>query len=370
MKITFVLPNAAMLGGTRVVATFAERLRRRGHQVCVISMPRPRLSPRARWRRWWNTGSWRYSTNPGPSHLDGLSIEHRLLDRWRTVQDSDVPDGDVVIATWWQTADGVAALHPSKGAKVYFVMDYGAHSGQSLEQIVPTWRLPMYKITISRWLESLIREQVHPSDPVECIPVSVELEQFQAPERGKQPVPTVGFVYGTRPQKGCAIALEAIRLAREKIPASRVLAIGHDAVVPQLVLPEDATYFLRLAEPELPAVYSRCDAWLFTSLLEGFGLPILEAMACRTPVIATPAGAAPELLARGGGILVGQAEPREIAEALLEIWNMDDHVWRRLSAAAHATATSCTWDDAVDRFEAVLERVLTASSPACSSASP
>ncbi|MGC8714943.1 MAG: glycosyltransferase [Leptodesmis sp.] len=49
--------------------------------------------------------------------------------------------------------------------------------------------------------------------------------------------------------------------------------------------------------------YSACDAWLFPSRYEAVGLPILEAMACRTPVIGTPAGIAPEMLSDGAGIL-------------------------------------------------------------------
>jgi len=44
-------------------------------------------------------------------------------------------------------------------------------------------------------------------------------------------------------------------------------------------------------------------------------LPILEAMACRTPVIGTPAGPAPELLGAGGGILVRPEDPADMAMA-------------------------------------------------------
>jgi glycosyltransferase involved in cell wall biosynthesis len=65
-----------------------------------------------------------------------------------------------------------------------------------------------------------------------------------------------------------------------------------------------AEYFHRPAQNELRSHYAACDAWLFGSRLECFGLPMLEAMACRTPVIAVPVGAAPDLLATGAGELV------------------------------------------------------------------
>jgi hypothetical protein len=41
MKITFVLPTLSLTGGIRVVSIFAERLRKRGHSVFVISLPHP-----------------------------------------------------------------------------------------------------------------------------------------------------------------------------------------------------------------------------------------------------------------------------------------------------------------------------------------
>ena len=68
-------------------------------------------------------------------------------------------------------------------------------------------------------------------------------------------------------------------------------------------LPRDTEFHLRPPQDRIRDIYSKCDAWLFGSRSEGFGLPILEAMACRTPVIGTPAGAAPELLGDGRGIL-------------------------------------------------------------------
>jgi glycosyltransferase involved in cell wall biosynthesis len=93
---------------------------------------------------------------------------------------------------------------------------------------------------------------------------------------------------------------------------------------------------------------------LFSSRTEGFGLPVLEAMACRTPVIATPAGAAPELLAEGGGILVRPEDPEDMARAIERIVALDEPDWLRLSDLAFATASRHNWDDATDRFEEAL----------------
>jgi glycosyltransferase involved in cell wall biosynthesis len=77
-------------------------------------------------------------------------------------------------------------------------------------------------------------------------------------------------------------------------------------------------------------------------------------MACRTPVIATPAGAAPELLGSGGGVLVPQENPAAMADAIERICTLPDAQWRALSDRAHATACGYTWHHATDLFEAAL----------------
>ncbi len=121
-------------------------------------------------------------------------------------------------------------------------------------------------------------------------------------------------------------------------------------------LPTGIDHEIAPAQARIPEVYASCDAWLFGSSVEGFGLPILEAMACRTPVIGTPAGAAPELIGQGGGILVPHDDPQAMAEAILKICMMPENDWQAMSDAAYRTATSYTWDDATDRFEAALFR--------------
>jgi glycosyltransferase involved in cell wall biosynthesis len=80
-------------------------------------------------------------------------------------------------------------------------------------------------------------------------------------------------------------------------------------------------------------------------------------MACRTPVIATPAGAAPELVAPGGGIMVKREDPAEMARVIQQICGMNDAAWRAMSDIAYQTATRYTWDDATTKLEHALTAV-------------
>lgn len=355
MRISWILPEAEYAGGTKVIAIFTERLMARGHEVVVISTPRSAWPLRRKLRMLVRERRWPGRTERRPTYFDDTGIDHRVLDTVRPVQDSDVPDGDVVIATWWETAPAVEKLSPSKGAKVYLMQDYGA-PGMELEDLIPTWHLPMYMTTISQFLVDLVHQHVE-DRPIDLIPLTVDSEQFHAPARGKSEVPTVGFLYRTEWVKGSDLVLAAVDLARKEIPNLRLLAYGPRDKPGGKPPPKGMDYIVFPHNDELKEIYASCDAWLFASRLEGFGLPILEAMACRTPVIATPAGAAPELIAaQGGGVIVDHEDPVAMAREIVRFCSMEESEWIEVSDAALKTTVSRTWDQALGEFEESLIR--------------
>jgi glycosyltransferase involved in cell wall biosynthesis len=347
MRITIVLPEANVSGGIRVAAIYADRLHRRGHKVVVIyPEPRqPRLSRKV--RSWLKGNGWPRAVSEGPSYLDFGGYERRVLRPWRPVTDVDAPDADIVIATWWETAEWVAGLSPCKGTKVYFIQGYEIFTGYEVERLKATWGLPMHKIVVSPWLQEVARSKFGDRH-VSVVPNSVDLEQFNAPFRSKRSIPRVGMVYSGGGLKGCDISLRAYVLAAQVRTDLQLLAFGQMPPTPELPLPESAQFTLRPAPQQLRLLYASCDAWLFGSREEGFGLPILEAMACRTPVIATPAGAAPELLKSGGGWLVRPEDPQDMSRAILNMCDASNAEWEAMSERAHVTASSYSWDDATD----------------------
>lgn len=80
---------------------------------------------------------------------------------------------------------------------------------------------------------------------------------------------------------------------------------------------------------ELPAIYSGAQAFIYTSLRESFGIPILEAMACGTPVITSNTSAMPEIAGKEA-ILVNPFEEKEITEQLLRLESDSDYRSRQI----------------------------------------
>ena len=173
-----------------MIAIYADRLRRRGHEVFLISTPLD--IPIHRKVKSFVLGRGWPGRRPEPSHFDGISVGHRVLDRVRSVTDADVPDADVVIATYYTTAYGVCRLSRAKGAKAIFIQNYEVEEGKPNPKLDASWRMPMHKITISKWLVQLAREKFG-DDVVSHIPNSVDLNQFNAPPRQRALFPQWGY---------------------------------------------------------------------------------------------------------------------------------------------------------------------------------
>ncbi len=110
------------------------------------------------------------------------------------------------------------------------------------------------------------------------------------------------FVGTLEPRKNLVLLLEAICLLKNKIPDIRLVIAGRfgwgaDALfkcVAERQLAENVIFLGAVSDKDLPILYSLATIFVFPSLYEGFGLPVVEAMAAGTPVIASHAASIPE----------------------------------------------------------------------------
>lgn len=356
MKITFVTPLATLGGGIRAVAMYAGELTKLGHTVTVVStgpkwLPlKQRIGQFARGKGWWRP-------QPMSSHLDGIpNIRRHTLESYEPITAAHVPDGDIVIATWWETAEWVSRLPDSKGVKVYFVQHHEVvFDNQPVQRVAASYRLPLHKICCAPWLQQLMAS-VYGDTTAAYVPYGVDHDVFTAPPRGKQPRPTVGLMYASVAFKGLDVAIHACELARQQVPDLRVITFGEvpPSGMYQLPLPDWFEFEHQPTQRRIAEIYAMCDAWLFPSRCEGFGLPILESMACRTPVIGTPTGIAPQLIAEGGGYLTKMGDPASMAAAIVKTARLPDAEWRHLSDFAFATASRFRWDVSARAYESHL----------------
>ncbi len=360
MRITFVIASADLAGGCKVVAIYAQRLIARGHDVIVVAPPGPNLNLRAWARGIVKGGAPLRLPQLGRqlNHLDLMDVPRHYLDRYRPVRESDVPDADVIVATWWETALWIRDLPRRKGAKAYFIQGNEADLEEHPERVTATWELPYQRITISSWLAGLLRDRAGAED-VLLVPNSVDRAQFDAPPRGKYARPTLGTSYSPLAIKGFAAASRAIEIVRRELPDLRVVLLSSYPVDPIMPLPRDAEFNHRPPQDRLREVYASADVWLSTSRREGFGLPALEAMACRTPLVSTRYGGPADFVRDGeNGFLVDVDDAEALAARALTVLRAPEAEWKRLSDAAYASAHGYTWDDAAARMESALRRAM------------
>jgi glycosyltransferase involved in cell wall biosynthesis len=141
------------------------------------------------------------------------------------------------------------------------------------------------------------------------------------------------------PRKNLARAVEAARLNGVELRVVGASGWGGVAV---------PGWVGRVDDAELAALYRGARCLVFPSLYEGFGLPILEAMACGTPVV-TSSGGATEEVSGGAAVLVDPRSPEAIAAGIVEAERRRDE----LVAAGLERARAFTWGRTADLVESL-----------------
>jgi glycosyltransferase involved in cell wall biosynthesis len=160
------------------------------------------------------------------------------------------------------------------------------------------------------------------------------------------------------PRTGVAELLTAMVQIRSAFPGVRLAIAGAgrmqellDAQCTALGLADCVRFLGRISDDALPRWYRAADLVILpTQELEGFGLATAEALACGTPVLGTPIGATPEILAPlERRLLTLDRSPAAIAEAVIALLR-DPQTLQRVRAGARERATPLGWETVAGRY--------------------
>ena len=175
--------------------------------------------------------------------------------------------------------------------------------------------------------------------------------------------PYVLFVGTIEPRKNLVRLVRAYRrVASSGLPHALVLAgpLGwhHESLMRELALegPGEIVMTGSLSPEELDAVYRAADAFVYPSLYEGFGLPVVEAMARGIPAIASNTSSVPEVTG-DAALSVNPRSVREIAAAIESVCS-DAELAEKLAARGRARAERFSWDETARLTLGVYEQVM------------
>ena len=152
---------------------------------------------------------------------------------------------------------------------------------------------------------------------------------------------------------------EALRREYQLVIAGRYQHLDPRQTVRRLGLEGNVIFTGQIREQDKAPLYSAATVFAFPSLYEGFGMPVLEAMACGTPVVTSNVSALPEV-AGDAGLLVNPYAPEAIGEALAEL--LESAARREdLSRRGLERARRFTWPQVAEQTVRVYKQILCAS---------
>ena len=162
--------------------------------------------------------------------------------------------------------------------------------------------------------------------------------------------------------KNVEALLRAYQLARVEGSLGATLVIagsrrwGKDVLrlVETLELHENVIFTDYVAGEALHALYAGADLFVFPSLYEGFGLPVLEAMSCGTPVLVSKSGALPEVIGEAG-LAVNAEDPRTLADAIIRVMG-NAELRLHMREAGLRQAERFSWTRSADQLRLLLEQ--------------
>jgi len=352
LRVTFVSARTSEWpsGGLRILYEHANRLSRRGHVVTVVMPGRLAINPNGldylknavRYVQMKITGNYTpekwLKTDPSIRLQCVPSLSERFL-----------PDGDVVIATAWQTAEWVSQYSKAKGRGFYFIQHLETWNGPR-ERVYATWKAPLRKIVPSKWLAEVARDL---GETAICIPYGLDVDAFRiiTPREQRHPAQLM-MLYHNAEWKGCDDGLEALSIVREREPDIRAILFGVPAR-PE-TLPSWIEYHQSPSPAKLRELYNRAAIFVAPSRTEGWGLTGCEALLCGAALVATDIDGHREFAFDGQTALTSPARsPRALAKNILRMIQ-DSKMRIRLAESGFEFVRQLTWERASASFEAAL----------------
>ena len=345
MKINIIFPEFGLSGGVMVALRYAKALTNMGHDVMCYGKKLPYYTPKS-------FKCVAHAVHRLISNYDVKIIQDRCggfpCKVPYFINDKTIRDADVVIATAWCTAIDVSRLSASKGKKYYFIQDHEIWDDK--EKGIQSYKLPLKHIAIAKWIDNILVNE-YGCEPAVIVHDGVDLSLFKPDYSKRVGNITISMLYHLLEKKGIPDGLRVLDAVHELYPDVQMIMFGK-AEFPKK--PDFIDYYRDPKPDLLTGIYQQSDIFLFPAREEGWGLTVIEAMACGCAVVGTKAGALLEIGINGGNALI--SEPRNVEQLLQNTLRLihEKETRRLISECAIKTAQDLSWEKSYIAFEKAL----------------
>jgi glycosyltransferase involved in cell wall biosynthesis len=337
--ITFLVPGAKHpIGGAIAMYEFANGMSRRGHEVQVVHID--------------FIGNSREQVYRFPDRvetlddIDGFTFEERIEHHFpRSFDETELPDADFVFF--------IDDRVPTRsGLPVILVQGYGLLTQEFEHQL---YRAPCPKVCVAKWLVDVGKQLGVADDQLVHVPYGLRHQKYNVRTPVEDRPLQVSMLYNGHPTKAANLGLAALAEAKRRIPELRVMVFG--STDPIHSIPDGITY---LTSPPQDAIvndiYNQSRVFISSSILEGFGMGCVEAMACGCALVTTANGGSEDYAIHGETALVCDPEDVSSMADQVEWLLLDDETRIRLVLGGQDYVRRFDWDTSAEMLDQFLRR--------------
>ncbi len=349
--ITFIFPHpvAGPTGGYKVAYEYANRLVNDGHKVNIVYSGSLFWKKKSLYFKLTNCVRYLQMLIKGYGcrrwfNLDKRVKEHLTL----SLNYRHVPKSDIYICTSPYTAMYVKDYPTDE--KYYLIQGYENWGNVTDKKLIETYHYPLKKIVVSTWLAKLMEK--HACDYT-LIPNGFNFDYFKLynniESRDKC---TVGIMYSPAEVKGFKYGLAALEIVKKAIPQLKVNIFGVEQRPDNL--PDWFTYYQKPDKETHNRIYNESSIYVGCSNVEGWGLPIGEAMICGAAVVCTNNQGYLEMAKDGETALVSPIkDPEALANNIIRLIN-DDTLRYRIAKNGNTAIKKFNWKESYKKLKETL----------------
>lgn len=333
--VLFVIPTAKLFGGIIVVYEICRRLIEEGLDANVLIL----------------------------SEVQDLPLDLPFVPYFRpdSMWPSKIPPARLYVATHYETAAYafIAHMNNSRSKIAYLVQGYEPwFPGAGVEEVLNTLRAIPNRVVVSEWLATMLsRWNLQASkipngiNPHCFYPSTEEIKEKSAREKL-----TLMCLLRNDPQGGSMLAAGVLRKIKKLCPRLKICAIGNLCYQPPFDEIVDEKYEYA-GQREIHQLYRKSDVFVDFSMVQGFGLMGLEAMASGVATVMAATGGVQEYANSLNSVLVSPGDEMGFVKALVDLLANPKKL-RELKQKGLDTAKRFNWEQSAERYSQYFRHIL------------